>query len=539
MKTLTSSASKIIVDNHNNNNRDRGFWSSKGFRINNKPKSLFFQSKKLFSARFLQYKSVALRPVSAFSSSDGQAEVETGTQTPAAYESKTVHVKFQLQKECLFGEQFFLVGNDPMLGLWDPTSAIPLDWSDGHIWTVEIDVPVGKTIQFKFIMRGSTGQIVWQPGPDRIFKAWETKNTLTVSEDWEHTEEQKIIEEDPTVTSKTLVAHNFTQPEEAPVSNIDNNPVAVDSDMNSAEVPEKPMSIVAENISCPKEDPMSTASNQMLGEKQISQPDAESADNKNSTIKQEILGSSGRAAADDKNTKTEQEVLGSSGRATMIKNLTAENIGYPREDTVPNASDMVLGEKQSSQPEKKEDVLKNDGGAATINNLAADNISYPKEKSPANKNMMTEDVLGNNGRAKANKDLASTDVEGNLITCEGDAVLVPGLTPLPKSNEGEFEEEDRKSISVDASVGINEAKNYNSPESDEKQEHVGDRREDEKVEMFNNAEQQLEDELKEKPQVARQEEHPDAKPLESTVIQNDIKWGRRTLQTLLSNLGLL
>lgn len=49
-----------------------------------------------------------------------------------------MHVKFQLQKECLFGEQFFLVGDDPMLGLWDPTSAIPLDWSDEHIWTVEI-----------------------------------------------------------------------------------------------------------------------------------------------------------------------------------------------------------------------------------------------------------------------------------------------------------------------------------------------------------------------------------------------------------------
>lgn len=72
MKTLTSFASKIIVDNHNNNSRDRGFLSSKGFRINNKPKSLFFQSKKLFNARFLQYKAAALQPVSALSSSDGQ-----------------------------------------------------------------------------------------------------------------------------------------------------------------------------------------------------------------------------------------------------------------------------------------------------------------------------------------------------------------------------------------------------------------------------------------------------------------------------------
>lgn len=537
MQTLASSASKIIVDNHNNN-KDRGFLSSKGFHINNKPEGLFFPSKKLVNARFLQHKAVSLQPLSALSSSDAQAEVETGTQTPATYESKTVHVKFQLQKECLFGEQFFLVGDDPMLGLWDPTSAIPLDWSDEHIWTVELDVPVGKTIQFKFILRERTGQIVWQPNPDRIFQTWETKNTITVFEDWEDAEEQKITEEDPTDTSKMLVAHNFTQPKEAPVSNIDNNPVSVDSDMNSAKVPEKPMSIVAENISCPKEDPMPTAVNQLLCEKQISQPDAKSTDNKNTNIEQEILRGSSRAAADNKNMEIEQEVLGSSVRAAMIKNLTAENIGYPKEDTVPNASDKMLGEKQISQPEKTEDAPKNNGSAATINNLVADNIGYPKEKSSANKNMMTEDVLGDNGRATAIKNLASTDVEGNLITHEGDAVLVPGLTSSPKS-DGEIQEEDRKSISVDASVGINEAMKYNLPESDEKQEHVGDRPNEKKVEMFNNAEQQLEDELKQKPHVANQEQQPDAKPLVSNAVQNDIKWGRRTLQTLLSNLGLL
>jgi hypothetical protein len=24
------------------------------------------------------------------------------------------------------------------LGLWDPESGIPLNWSDGHLWTVEM-----------------------------------------------------------------------------------------------------------------------------------------------------------------------------------------------------------------------------------------------------------------------------------------------------------------------------------------------------------------------------------------------------------------
>lgn len=35
-------------------------------------------------------------------------------------------------------ERNFTVGDDPSLGSWDPSSAIPLDWSEGHIWTAEL-----------------------------------------------------------------------------------------------------------------------------------------------------------------------------------------------------------------------------------------------------------------------------------------------------------------------------------------------------------------------------------------------------------------
>ncbi|XP_057498879.1 uncharacterized protein LOC130783326 [Actinidia eriantha] len=111
--------------------------------------------------------------------------------------SKTVHVKFQLQKECAFGEQFHIVGDDPIFGSWDPLSAIAMDWSDGHTWTVKMDIPIGKSIQYKFILKGKTGNILWQPGPDRILQTWETNNTISVSADWDNSELQMIIEEEP------------------------------------------------------------------------------------------------------------------------------------------------------------------------------------------------------------------------------------------------------------------------------------------------------------------------------------------------------
>ncbi|XP_077215358.1 uncharacterized protein LOC143849936 isoform X2 [Tasmannia lanceolata] len=137
-----------------------------------------------------------------------QADAETiDTQLQATYESNTVHVKFKLQKACVFGQQFLLVGEDPIFGLWDPLKAIPLDWSEGHVWALELDIPVGKTIQFKFILKGIRGEIEWQPGPDRILQPWETKNTIIIFEDWENAELQKITEESIAKQTENLVSN--------------------------------------------------------------------------------------------------------------------------------------------------------------------------------------------------------------------------------------------------------------------------------------------------------------------------------------------
>lgn len=31
-----------------------------------------------------------------------------------------------------------LVGNEPVIGMWNPSKAIPMNWSQGNIWTVEL-----------------------------------------------------------------------------------------------------------------------------------------------------------------------------------------------------------------------------------------------------------------------------------------------------------------------------------------------------------------------------------------------------------------
>ncbi|KAF2312574.1 hypothetical protein GH714_035118 [Hevea brasiliensis] len=120
--------------------------------------------KKLHIDHLVSFRSIAKSHVAS-----GAAEVSDMENAvagiPKIQRSKTAHVKFQLQKECMFGDQFLL------------------------------DVPIESTIQFKFILKQSNGDMFWQPGPDRIFKSWESKGTVIIAEDWENPEAQKITEE--------------------------------------------------------------------------------------------------------------------------------------------------------------------------------------------------------------------------------------------------------------------------------------------------------------------------------------------------------
>ncbi|THG22012.1 hypothetical protein TEA_003093 [Camellia sinensis var. sinensis] len=131
--------------------------------------------------------------------------------------------------------------DDPILSCWDASDAVPLNWSNGHLWTAElvnlwcsslfvyiamwsklrqksllgfslllelrhnVDEPVERSIQFKYVLRGSKGEIFWQPSLGRFFQTWETNNTITITEDWENAEAQKITEQQMTDPNEELV----------------------------------------------------------------------------------------------------------------------------------------------------------------------------------------------------------------------------------------------------------------------------------------------------------------------------------------------
>ncbi|KAF3334125.1 Glucoamylase [Carex littledalei] len=134
-------------------------------------------------------------------------------------DSMLVHVRFVLQKECMFGERFYLVGDDPLFGLWDPSNGIPLDWCDGHIWSARLEVPMGKKVEFKFVLLRLSGEVHWQPGPNRVLLLdWATTSTnpqastVTVWEEWDSAGNQTIsLEDEVAVSSVSSVMQDEIQ----------------------------------------------------------------------------------------------------------------------------------------------------------------------------------------------------------------------------------------------------------------------------------------------------------------------------------------
>lgn len=182
--------------------------------------------------------------------------------------------------------------------------------ADMYCFELAQDVPVGVLIQFKFILKTSTGILLWQPDPDRIFESRETETdyTIVVFEDWDKAEYQKIIEEEALAnqdgslldSEMAIVAENLTPPEEELVPDINlTSPGEEQLQALSGELatgngdpsPEKPLAIVAENISYPTEDFIANAAdNGVLGLKRTNYPDDEALDisNKNVLVAEDI-----------------------------------------------------------------------------------------------------------------------------------------------------------------------------------------------------------------------------------------------------------
>ncbi|KAJ6796465.1 uncharacterized protein M6B38_218650 [Iris pallida] len=341
----------------------------------------FFRHPSGFGRRTPPVRSVP--PLSLFPSPLVAVEGNDASKIQIESKSRTIHVKFVLQKACLFGEHFFLLGDDPIFGLWDPENAIPLVWSEGHFWTAEMDLPLEKSIHFKFILRGPSGKFHWQPGPDRVLQTWETANTIVVTEDWENAENQKITEEKLTdMVGKVIIPEN----------------------------------IEAGNFSS------GSSENQLDG-----------IDHAEST--EEVIPSESQLHVDMR--MNGSNMASNEGDAILVPGLTPIPVSEPFanlpnevEKGKPNAHYFPNeAENQKITEEKLTDMV---GKVIIAENIEAGDFSSGSSETQLDgidHAESTEEVIPSESQLHVDMRMK----ESNMASNEGDAILVPGLTPIPVS----------------------------------------------------------------------------------------------------------
>ena len=87
-----------------------------------------------------------LRPKSATEPHRPARLTSTGLQVFATAKAK---VHFRIQQQVNFGDVHKIVGNTRELGRWKVDKAPEMAWTDGDVWTLDIDVPAETNLEFK------------------------------------------------------------------------------------------------------------------------------------------------------------------------------------------------------------------------------------------------------------------------------------------------------------------------------------------------------------------------------------------------------
>jgi len=77
-------------------------------------------------------------------------------------------VVFNIQETTNYGENIYVVGNIPELGSWDILNAPEAFHNPEYpYWFLPVSLPVGETIEFKFVKIDGSGNVIWEDGDNR------------------------------------------------------------------------------------------------------------------------------------------------------------------------------------------------------------------------------------------------------------------------------------------------------------------------------------------------------------------------------------
>jgi alpha-amylase len=94
----------------------------------------------------------------------------------------SIAVTFKATVSTAWGENVYVVGNQPALGDWNTTNAVALSSATYPVWVGTVNLPPDTSVQYKYIKKnGST--VTWESDPNRALSTG-TACSMTVNDTW-------------------------------------------------------------------------------------------------------------------------------------------------------------------------------------------------------------------------------------------------------------------------------------------------------------------------------------------------------------------
>ncbi|PRW59906.1 carbohydrate-binding module family 20 [Chlorella sorokiniana] len=101
----------------------------------------------------------------------------------------SVSVCFRLPYRCKYGQKLCLVGSNDVLGGWHVDRAVPMNWTEGDVWTVELQLPANGSkvqLEYKYVVRSERDKsaVRWKEG-NNCYLAVPEQGRLHVRDTWD------------------------------------------------------------------------------------------------------------------------------------------------------------------------------------------------------------------------------------------------------------------------------------------------------------------------------------------------------------------
>ncbi|MEV5597489.1 carbohydrate-binding module family 20 domain-containing protein [Streptomyces sp. NPDC052496] len=89
-----------------------------------------------------------------------------GSTTPTE-PPETAGASFHVKATTQWGQNIYVVGDHPALGGWNTSKARKLDPASYPTWKLDVDLPAGTSIAYKYLRKDAAGHVTWESGADR------------------------------------------------------------------------------------------------------------------------------------------------------------------------------------------------------------------------------------------------------------------------------------------------------------------------------------------------------------------------------------